>query len=433
MFEIPITLAQAAAELPDPTPGQIIAGLSVMSVMAGSLVMIAIWVARWKNGEQVMPFAARKPLCVPWPLTRFGLFLATMMAVTVFASGTVDPELLGQADEESEVTQGSATESEDKSSTSETVGDAEDSVVPEADTAIAEIPNAGESISQDDDDAVEEAVDTQAAQVEDADVEQANKLSPAELKRRLRLLMMSNIASNGIVFAIFGLTILFFQQRHSRRLVRFDDVGYADGMTAAVDRPVDRFPDLDARPSHAAIPDSTNPFAAPAEARLTSLGDSADQQPLPLEKWSFGRELLFAFQTFLIAYLPTTLIRVLIVSNSPDTQSHPFLEMLENGVDPEIMILIFLMAVVVAPIVEELMFRVAIFGGMYQRGSFGIGLVISSVLFGLAHGYPDCFALLPLAFAIAFTYSRRRSYRTAVLIHFLFNGFNMMLAGVSML
>jgi membrane protease YdiL (CAAX protease family) len=95
--------------------------------------------------------------------------------------------------------------------------------------------------------------------------------------------------------------------------------------------------------------------------------------------------------------------------------------------------MIFLMAVVVAPVVEELMYRVAVFGGMYQRNSFGIGLVISSILFGLAHGYPDCLALLPLAVAIGFTYSRRRSYRTAVLIHFLFNGFNMMLAGVSMI
>ena len=79
------------------------------------------------------------------------------------------------------------------------------------------------------------------------------------------------------------------------------------------------------------------------------------------------------------------------------------------------------------------MFRVVIFGGMLQRNLFWPGMIISSILFGMAHGFPDCIALLPLAAVIAFTYSRRRSYRTAILVHFLFNFFNMMLAGLSLL
>ena len=96
------------------------------------------------------------------------------------------------------------------------------------------------------------------------------------------------------------------------------------------------------------------------------------------------------------------------------------------------MALIMVLAIVVAPVVEELLFRVTILGGMLQRDSFAAGLVISSILFGLAHGFPDSVALLPLAFAIGFTYSRRRSYRTAVLVHFLFNGFNMVVAAAAM-
>lgn len=427
MFEIPITVAQAAAELPDPTPGQILGGLSLMGAMSGSLLMMAIWIARLKSGGEVMPFAARKPLCVPWPLTGFGLFLATMMAISVVFGSTIDPELLGKKEDATEVAETVA-----ETETTAEVGNEETS-----DPQVAETAEGDVSVDQN---ANEDNADEDAAA--------APNLSPVEMKQKLMVLMMSNILSSVIMFAVFGLTIWIFQQSRSRQMMTIHDVGYTSSvpMASASVAQVERFPDLDAAPAyaptysattHAAIPDATNPFAAPADARMISRNDLQEnaevQSPLPLEKWSFPRELWFAFETFLVAYLPTTLIRVLFVSNSPDTQSHPFLEMLENGVDSEIMILIFLMAVVVAPVVEELMFRVAIFGGMYQRHSFMLGMVISSVLFGLAHGYPDCFALLPLAVAIAFTYSRRRSYRTAVLIHFLFNGFNMMLAGVTML
>jgi membrane protease YdiL (CAAX protease family) len=57
---------------------------------------------------------------------------------------------------------------------------------------------------------------------------------------------------------------------------------------------------------------------------------------------------------------------------------------------------------------------------------------VSSVLFAFAHGFPDSLALLPLAFALGYTYLRRRSYITVMMVHFLFNAFNMVLAFASM-
>jgi membrane protease YdiL (CAAX protease family) len=59
-------------------------------------------------------------------------------------------------------------------------------------------------------------------------------------------------------------------------------------------------------------------------------------------------------------------------------------------------------------------------------------LGVSSVLFAFAHGFPDSLALLPLAFALGYTYLRRRSYITVMMVHFLFNAFNMVLAFASM-
>ena len=97
------------------------------------------------------------------------------------------------------------------------------------------------------------------------------------------------------------------------------------------------------------------------------------------------------------------------------------------------LLLIMLMAVVVAPIVEELLYRVTILGGFMQQKATTAGWILSSVLFGFAHGFPDSIALLPLAAVIGYTYIRRRSYRTVILIHLLFNGFNMVIAGIGLM
>ena len=95
--------------------------------------------------------------------------------------------------------------------------------------------------------------------------------------------------------------------------------------------------------------------------------------------------------------------------------------------------MIFLIAVVFAPIVEELQFRVVILGGIAQRGRPVLALVLSSLLFAFAHGYPDCFALIPLAVILGYCYLRRRSYITVMIVHFLFNMFNMGLAFLAMM
>lgn len=394
MPPIPLTLGQAAAKLPDPTVGQIAAGMLVLSVIAGSMVMMSVWIARARRGTLVMPFAARKPLIVPLPLVAFGLLLACVMAATVLASGSVDPELMGEV--------------------------------------------AVEEVTDDEGSAVEETAEKESEAEVDVTDADGNALvadngkpeaKPGTLKQRLRVMMLANINANFLVLFFFGVTIWIVQKSVSRQQTSIDDVTYdtsgfssAAAMTpAALTTP---FPDLDAPPPELAVIDAGNPYAAATE---------RGTEPNSLERWNFISELLFAFEAFLVAYLPTSIIRIAMVSALPEAKSHPFLEMIENGVDTEIMVLIFLMAVVVAPIVEELMFRVVIFGGMLQRNLFWPGMIISSILFGMAHGFPDCIALLPLAAVIAFTYSRRRSYRTAILVHFLFNFFNMMLAGLSLL
>lgn len=244
----------------------------------------------------------------------------------------------------------------------------------------------------------------------------------ARLTERLNSMMWQTLAINGMMFVTFGLCLWVAQLGHDRGTSSEDDVRYpvmwpaANGSEASLDSEDTAATELS--------PAAFNPYAAPS--------GTDEPSEIPPEPWSATAELRFAMETFLVAYLPTTALRLLIVALQPDAPSHPFLEMLEGDVDWSVMALIALMAVVVAPLVEELLYRVTILGGLWQHKTLPAAWLASSVLFGFAHGFPDSIALLPLAFAIGYTYIRRRSYRTVVLVHFLFNGFNMVLAGAAM-
>jgi membrane protease YdiL (CAAX protease family) len=189
--------------------------------------------------------------------------------------------------------------------------------------------------------------------------------------------------------------------------------------------------------------DEHNPFAVMHDSGR--LGSDPSAAVLPAdnpgsadEPFSFVRELRFAAEVFLAAYLPTAALKLIIVLISMSIvgeppKSHPFLEMLEAGVSVSMIATILIMAVFVAPIVEELQFRVVVLGGIAQLGWPKLALFGSSILFAFAHGFPDSIALVPLAIGLGYTYLRRRSYVTVMLVHFLFNAFNMVLALVALL
>lgn len=71
---------------------------------------------------------------------------------------------------------------------------------------------------------------------------------------------------------------------------------------------------------------------------------------------------------------------------------------------------------------EELLFRGLIGRGLINRMGVGWGVVVTSVLFGLMHLNPgQALAVIPLGFAMHFTYLVTRSFWAPVLLHFLNN------------
>lgn len=396
-----LTFAQAEPVAVEATVGNVVAALLVMSAMAGSLFMITIWWQRYSAGDQILPTATRKPLRVPLPLLIGGMVLSGMMALTVLLAAVIPEDML------QEPVDGDAA-----------VVDVEQPADADADAiAVADVEAEGLETVEEPTDEIAAAQDADLTPKENSDegVEVAKK---AGLQAKFHRMLWQTLTINAIMFCVFGVFTYLSQAHHSRRSLAIDEVSYPSIGDAA-----NHFFDEDALEQ-----DLVNPYSG-----LDPFTDDDGVPQTNPEPWSLTAELRFACETFLVAYLPTSVFRILIVKVLPDAPSHPFLEMLADGVDWNIMALIALMAVVVAPLVEELLYRVTVLGGLWQQHNLLLAWCVSSVLFSFAHGFPDSIALLPLAFAIGYTYIQRRSYRTVVLVHFLFNGFNMAIAGASML
>lgn len=387
------------------TPGRVIAGLLVMSTLAASVAMIVLWAIRLKEQGHIFPMAKRKPLYVPLPLMIGGLALSGLMALMTIGQSSAS------ADNDS-----NAASPELEVAESDQLADAEQTTDTEAATA-----------AEDNDTAV-------SADETTAD-SSSEKSSAADVEQRFIGMVVGTLLMNAMMFAVFGISVFLLQQTQNRSVHGDEDLAYS---LPAVYSPTvqshSRFPDLDGPAETTEGLQLTTAVSTGALPEPEEDDDDEQTEHLhpELERWHFPTEFRFAFETFLAAYLPTAVLRIFILLLLPEAPSHPFLEMMEEGISWTLISLIALMAVVVAPIVEELLYRVTILGGLMQQRSVTVGWILSSVLFSFAHGFPDSLALLPLAFAIGYTYIRRRSYRTVMLVHFLFNTFNMAIAGITM-
>ena len=488
-------LAQAAAP-EDVTVGTVITAMIFLTTLAGSIAMIVVWVIRFGQTGHALPAARRGVLRVPGLLTLVAIVLSVLfMALKLLESFIDVPPVANKvATQAPVVTETSSNEMPGSSGT--TTSDAA-----KAETPGGEAAKSGKVLSEVPDAQVETPV-ANAQGAPDADGKQATKPSktPSATPAQVRENLILTIGMEAMMLLAFGAVVLLASKAGRVHLMEsvVRDRQAPDGSVLVTSQPGRgigaemgfglRWPDLDdassipeipgydilgnrgvndpgqttyaatantanadesvnrpASPASKLLPETAahNPYAAvlddgPFVTGTNTTGSSAAELRIADEPFSFSRELRFAAEVFLAAYLPTTAMRLLIVLISmsivgepPD--SHPFLEMLAAGVSVPMMLAILIMAVFVAPIVEELQFRVVILGGIAQLGKPVLALIASSILFACAHGFPDSIALIPLALALGYAYLRRRSYVTVMLVHFLFNGFNMILALVALI
>jgi membrane protease YdiL (CAAX protease family) len=89
---------------------------------------------------------------------------------------------------------------------------------------------------------------------------------------------------------------------------------------------------------------------------------------------------------------------------------------------------IVLSAAFLAPLTEELLYRVLLQGWAQSHLAPWQAIVASSFVFVAQHSMSDWLPLLPLALILGYVYHRRRSYLAVVVLHALFNGVMLALA-----
>lgn len=119
------------------------------------------------------------------------------------------------------------------------------------------------------------------------------------------------------------------------------------------------------------------------------------------------------------------LMRVLITRwhSAPDLQ--PTMQVLELSVSVGQRICFGFTAIVLAPVVEEILFRGILYRTIQQRGFPRLALLGTSLLFGLIHG--SLMTLLPLAALaaiLALLYDRTQNLMAPIFAHSLFNAVN---------
>ena len=477
-------LAQAAVP-EEVTVGTVITAMMFLMTAVGSLAMIIAWVIRYSQTGHALPAARRGVLRVPWPLTLVAVALSVLLMALVLTSSFVDPVPVAN-----NVVAATPAEVQVDAAGPKAAAEGQQAVpATEPKTAEPPLPDAEVTDSS----AVPASDSKNAVGGDTKSSKKKKSIDPGQMKNAV----IQTIVMDIVMLLAFGTVVLvasnagrvYLQdslvsqspKSGSRALISqqsgrafgagmgfgspwpdLDDAasipqmpGYdilgnrglndpgrvPSGTTADVDGHAS--PNLPVSPASQQQPETSayNPFAVVLEDEPFGTDPNAAVAAAPQiadEPFSLTRELRFAAEVFLAAYLPTTALRLLIVLISMSIvgeppASHPFLEMLEAGVSVPMILMILVMAVFVAPIVEELQFRVVILGGIAQLGKPMLALIASSILFSFAHGFPDSIALIPLALALGYTYLRRRSYVTVMLVHLLFNGFNMILALVALL
>lgn len=126
------------------------------------------------------------------------------------------------------------------------------------------------------------------------------------------------------------------------------------------------------------------------------------------------------------AVLPVSLMLMVMTSiRTPETE-HPFLRLLRDSPHGPEALIVMVSAIILAPLKEELMFRVILQSWMEEFCPAWLAVVGSSIVFAAVHGFPDAVALIPLALILGYLFQRRRSYIAVVTLHALFNAYNVL-------
>jgi membrane protease YdiL (CAAX protease family) len=146
-------------------------------------------------------------------------------------------------------------------------------------------------------------------------------------------------------------------------------------------------------------------------------------------KISFSRAVVTGIVLLIAAYpliLLADLVTRRLVSNSSRKQD--IVEMFNGSGSLEQRVLIITAAISIAPLVEEFIFRLFIYGVLKRYFGRAAGIIASSLLFGAVHAHLPSFApLAVLGACLAVSYEWSGSLLVPMAMHALFNSVNLAL------
>ncbi len=140
---------------------------------------------------------------------------------------------------------------------------------------------------------------------------------------------------------------------------------------------------------------------------------------------AFLRHVILGVQTYAVAVpiiILISLVSKYFIDENP-LESNPVFTLLIDGDSSFAFISVFVMAVVLAPILEEILFRGLLFRLLQRKWSTELAAVVTSVIFGMIHF--NLYSFLPitiLGMILAWSCQKSNSLITPIIAHALWNG-----------
>ncbi len=144
------------------------------------------------------------------------------------------------------------------------------------------------------------------------------------------------------------------------------------------------------------------------------------------QTYSPFRKVIFGVITFLIVLPTLTAVGLvwqqMLESLGVEILQQDLVGMFANEESPKLLIMMTLLAITVAPVTEELIFRGGIFRYMRTRTPRWVALLVPALLFGALHANLASFVpLVALGIILALAYERTGSIAVPMVAHGLFN------------
>ena len=154
---------------------------------------------------------------------------------------------------------------------------------------------------------------------------------------------------------------------------------------------------------------------------------------LGFRRFRLGNALFWVIVLMIVIFGVNTFYSYLITILHLNVQTNDQLILQQSKIAPLSTYATLFAAVFIAPFCEEVFFRGFVFPGLRHSMSVGWAIVISSLLFGIAHADPGSFPVLfVIGLALAFLRWRTQSIWPCIMLHMLNNGIAALIIVLSM-